>query len=238
MAELEHALLALGRELELPATPDLVTPVRRRIAARRRRATRRWAVLSVAILVVGFGVAMAVPDARSSILRFFHIGSVTVERVETLPPAREAPLTAGLGPARTRADAERIAGFRMILPSFKGQEPTRYYASLGLLSTLLSVHDLPVLLTELSGDQAGFAKKYASGETRVQPVEVRSHFGLFMSGGEHVIVYQVPARNTVHQVATRLAGNVLLWAAGDRTFRLEGRIGESDAMKIARELTH
>jgi len=237
MTELEQALLTLGRELELPPTPDLLTPVRRRIAPR-RRTTRRWAALAVAILVVGFGVAMAVPDARSSILRFFHIGSVTVERVKTLPPASEAPLTAGLGPVRTRTDAERVAGFRMILPSFNGPEPSRYYASRGLVATMLSVHSVPVLLTEISGDQAGFGKKFAAGETRVQPVQVRLHFGLFMSGGRHVIVYALPDENRVRQVTTRFAGNVLLWAAGDRTFRLEGRIGERDAMKIARELTH
>src|SRR5438309_8365694 len=126
MAELEQALVALGRELDVPLTPDLAGAVRMRIDRRAR--TRRWLVLVLAVVVVAIGIAMAVPDARSSILRFFHIGSVQVERVDTLPPSREAPLSAGLGPPRTRAEAEQRAGFRIVLPRFKGAPPTRYYA--------------------------------------------------------------------------------------------------------------
>ena len=235
MTELEQTLAALGRDLLVPPTPDVVSAVRRRIAPRRR--TRRWAVLAVAVLAVGFGVAMAVPDARSSILRFFHIGAVSVERVDTLPASREAPLTAGLGPARTRADAERLAGFSMILPKFKGSSPSRYYARTGLIATTIVVGSQPVLLTEISGDQVGITKKLVSGATSVQPVEVRSHFGLFLSGGRHVIVYDQPGYTDLRRLPTRFAGNVLLWAVGDRTFRLEGRISKAQALRLARELT-
>jgi hypothetical protein len=104
MTELERALVLLGRELDFPAEPDLPPRVRARIERKRR--VRRTLVFAVALVVVAFGIAMAVPDARSSILRFFHIGSATVERVHTLPPARERPLAAGLGPALSRHDAE------------------------------------------------------------------------------------------------------------------------------------
>ena len=45
-------------------------------------ATVRVRITLSAVLVVG--IALAVPPARSAILRFFHIGSATVERVETL----------------------------------------------------------------------------------------------------------------------------------------------------------
>src|SRR2546423_176538 len=121
MPELEQALLALGPELDVPPTPDLVGAVRARIDRRAR--TRRWLVLALAVVVVAMGIAMAVPNARSSILRFFHIGSVKVERVDTLPPSREAPLSSGLGPPRTRAEAEQRAGFRIVLPRFKGAPP-------------------------------------------------------------------------------------------------------------------
>jgi hypothetical protein len=235
MTELEQALVALGRELELPAAPDLVPAVQRRIERRRR--TRRWLVLAFAILVVGIGIAMAVPQARSAILRFFHIGAVTVERVETLPPAREAPLTAGLGRPRTRADAERRAGFRMILPNFKGALPSRYYALEGLIATTIRSGSTPLLLTELRGDQTGFSKKFASGATKVEPVSVGSHFGLFVSGGKHVIVYEVAGTNDVGQLYTRFAGNVLLWTAGERTFRLEGELARNQALRLARHIT-
>jgi hypothetical protein len=236
MADVEQALVALGRELEFPPTPDLVAGVRARIAKRRR--TRLGLALAFAVLAVGIGIAMAVPPARSAILRFFHVGAVTVERVDTLPPAREAPLTAGLGEPRTRAEAEKRAGFPMILPKFKHAAPMRYYALDGLIATTIRVGSTPVLLTELTGDQAMFGKKFANSATRVEQIEVRGHFGLWLSGGKHVIVYQPPASNEIQQLYPRFAGNVLLWVAGDRTFRLEGKISKAQALKLGRQLTH
>jgi hypothetical protein len=236
MTELEQALVALGREVEIPPTPDLVPAVRRRIERRRR--SRRGVALAFAVLVVGIGIAMAVPPARSAILRFFHIGAVSVERVDTLPPAREAPLTAGLGTPRTRAEAEQLAGFRMILPKFEGAPPSRYYAIRGsLIATTISVESKPVLLTELRGDQVGLAKKFTSGTTKVEPVTVHSRFGLFISGGKHVIMYELPSGTEVGQLYPRLAGNVLLWTGAGRTFRLEGELSKATALRIARELT-
>src|SRR6266576_7299802 len=109
MTELERALVALGGELEFPPTPDLVGTVRERLHRRRRL---RPLVFAVALGALAIGVAMAVPPARSAILRFFHIGSATVERVETLPAAQERPHVAGLGPALVREDAEMAAHVR------------------------------------------------------------------------------------------------------------------------------
>src|SRR5207253_10658651 len=129
MTELERALVALGSEVDFPAEPDLRPRVRERLE---RKRFARPLVLAVALLVVAFGIAMAVPPARSAILDFFHLGAVTVQRVETLPPAQERPLAAGLGPALTRSEAERSAGLSLVLPNFAGSPPTRYYARPGL----------------------------------------------------------------------------------------------------------
>jgi hypothetical protein len=234
MPELEQALVALGRELDVPPTPDLVGAVRARIDRRAR--TRRWLVLALAVVVVAIGIAMAVPDARSSILRFFHIGSVKVERVDTLPRSREAPLTAGLGPPRTRAEAERRAGFRFVLPRFKGAPPTRYYALTGAIATVIRSGSTPLLLTELRGDQTWLSKKVVDPETRVEGASVGSHGGLFLSGGRHVLMYQT-SPSEVAQIYTRFAGNVLLWSTGERTFRLEGEVSRAEAIRIGRSIT-
>src|SRR5438132_4964952 len=165
MTELEQALVALSREVEFPPTPDLAGTVRARIDRRAR--TRRWLVLALAVLAVGIGIAMAVPDARSAILRFFHIGAVKVERVDTLPAAREAPLTAGLGTPRTRAEAERRAGFRIILPKFKGAPPSGHYALNGLIATVIRSGSTPPLLTQPRGDPAWPGNKVADPQTKV-----------------------------------------------------------------------
>jgi hypothetical protein len=236
MAELERALAALGRELEIPPTPDLTGAVRARIT--RRRAARRWLVVGLAVVVVGIGIAMAVPDARSSILRFFGIGSVKIERVESLPASQEAPLTAGLGKAHTRADAEAIAGFRMVLPAFKGAPPSRYYAIRGaLIATVIRNGPTPLLLTELKGEQTFLSKKFVDRNTRVEPAQVGAHEGLFLSGGRHVLQYLVSNGSQVHQLTTRFAGNVLLWFDGVRTYRLEGRVSLAEAIRLAHLIT-
>src|SRR5205823_1036388 len=86
MSALELRLRALGQALELPPEPDLAPRVLERLEGRRRPFPwRRGAVLALALLVLALGAAFAVPQARSAILRFFHLGGVTVIRVETLP---------------------------------------------------------------------------------------------------------------------------------------------------------
>ena len=190
----------------------------------------------ISVVVVGIGIAMAVPDARSSILRFFHIGSVKVERVNTLPASREAPLTAGLGTARTRPAAERLAGFRMVLPRFRAGPPRRYYAIRGaLIATVIRSGSTPVLLTELKGDQVWLGKKVIDPQTQLEGVSVGSHGGLFLSGGKHVLMYEV-SPTEVGQIYTRFAGNVLLWTAGGLTFRLEGELSRDRAIRLARSI--
>src|SRR4051812_1103605 len=229
MTELERALTLLGRELDFPAEPDLRSRVRERIERKRR--VRRALVFAVALVVVAFGVAMAVPDARSSILRFFHIGSATVERVHTLPPARERPLAAGLGPALSRHDAEARSGVPLVLG---GVKPIRYYAQPGLIATLLEYRGKPILLAELGGDQAAITKKFVMPETRVEPAEIGS-IGLWIEGGRHVLIWQ--AGTATFQRVSRLAGNVLLWVEGERTFRLEGDLNKRQMLELGRDIT-
>ena len=230
MTELERALVALGRELDVPAAPSLAPLVRARVERRTR--TRRALVLAFATAIAAIAVAMAVPQARTAILRFFHIGSVTIERVETLPPAQKRPPTAGLGQPLVRKDAEQAAGFSIILP--RHRVPAHYYALSGLIAATLRADGKLVLLVELQGDQLGVAKKLVGGRTSVEPVQVGRNFGFFISGGSHVIAYVGP--NGYTEVRPRLAGNVLVWTANGRTFRLEGDLSRAEALRLAREI--
>jgi hypothetical protein len=229
MTELERALVALGEAVDFPVEPDLRARVRERLE--RRRFVRPLA-LAFAVLVVAFGIALAVPPARSAILRFFHIGSVTIERVQKLPPARERPLAAGLGPALPLAEAEARSGVRLILHA---RRPDRYYARPGLIATLLQYRGKPVLLAELQGDQTGITKKFATPGTTVQPAQIGS-FGLWLAGGKHVLFWE-PSPGNPQQIVPRLAGNVLLWTENGRTFRLEGELPEDQMLELARDIT-
>ncbi len=229
MTELERALVALGRELELPAEPDLRARVRERIE--RRPPHRRALVLALALLVA-LGIALAVPPARSAILRFFHIGSVTIERVETLPAARERSLVAGLGPSLSLHEAEQSSGVPLVLSA---PRPRRFYAQPGLIATLLDYRGKAVLLAELQGDQTGLTKKFVGPNTRVKPAHIGS-FGLWLEGGKHVLIWNTSS-GEIRQKEGRLAGNVLIWAEGNRTYRLEGGLNRGQMLDLGRQIT-
>jgi hypothetical protein len=177
---------------------------------------------------------MAVPDARSAILRFFHIGAATVERVETLPRAEHRPLTTGLGPQLSRGVAERRAQMQIVLPSLAGPAPTRYYARPGLIATVLRWHGKPVLLAEMEGEQVSIVKKVAGPGTNMEGANV-GDFALWIEGGEHVLRWNFHDRE--REIPTRLAGNVLLWVSGNTTYRLEGDLDKPQMRELALDIT-
>jgi hypothetical protein len=173
-----------------------------------------------------------VPPARSAILRFFHIGSVTVERVETLPHAQQRSLVAGLGPPLSLGKAEEISGVPLVLNAPK---PRLFYAQPGLIATLLHYRGTSVLLAELQGDQMGLTKKFAAPGTTVQPAPIGT-FGLWLEGGKHVLMWSA-ASGEIRQMERRLAGNVLIWTEGNRTYRLEGGLNMGQMLELGRQIT-
>ena len=117
MAELEHELRRLAAELAWPPTPALALPLDT-APPPRRRLRPLW--VAVAAVLVALAVALSVPAARSAILRVFHLGGVTVERVDVLPPAQEQPLAADLGPPVDADAAEAALGGPVRLPKLSG----------------------------------------------------------------------------------------------------------------------
>src|ERR671935_168238 len=105
MAELERELRALAGALDLPEAPDLAGAVRARLAAPLRRGVWRPLAVALAVAVVAVGIAFAVPPARSAILRFLGLESVTVIRVEKLPPASSGSAVEGTKTTLARAAA-------------------------------------------------------------------------------------------------------------------------------------
>ncbi|HEY5662134.1 MAG TPA: hypothetical protein VIR59_15225 [Gaiellaceae bacterium] len=216
MTELERALAALGAELDYPAVPDAWP----RVEPRLRRSRRLWPAVLVAAAVVALGISFAVPPARSAILRFFHLGSVSVEEVQTLPPAQTRPFSTGLGPKLSEPTVKLPAGVTA----------TAYYARPGLKAAVLRYHGESVLYARLSGDQMAFAKKFVGPTTHIDEVAI-GEFGLWLSGAPHVLAWD---RGNVQ---TRLAGNVLLWLDRGVTHRLEGELTEAQMVALARQIT-
>jgi hypothetical protein len=186
-------------------------------------------VLVLATLLVALAAALAVPSARTAILRFFHLRGATVELVDTLPAADERPLGAGLGPIVGAAEAERDLGFRFLFPPGGEHAPIHVRGGIG---SVLLMRGEPVLLTELEpagGTGPELLKKIAGAGSHVEPVTVDGQQGLWISGAPHI--FFTPT------APPRVAGNTLLWQHGGLTLRLEGKhLTKAEALEIARSI--
>jgi hypothetical protein len=233
VSALEQRLHELGGELAYPPELDLAPAV----LARLDRRPFPWprAALALAVLAAALAAAFAVPQARTALLKWFHLRGVTVERVETLPPAQERSKARGLGKAMTRAEAERRVGFRLVLPPID-DEPERVYVLEGALaSVVLHAHGLPVLLSEFRAVGFDLLKKTSSGKTVVEPALVNGEAGLWLEGEPHTLTY-FDRLGQFRERTVLIRGNVLLWTNGELTFRLEGRLSKAQALEIAREI--
>jgi hypothetical protein len=214
MTELERALASL--EIDWPETP----PFELRAPA---RTSRRSLVLAVAVVVViAVACAFAVPQSRSAILRFFHLGGETIERVDTLPAAAERSLRASLGLRISRAEATQLLGRQFAV------DDAALYRTDTVVSALLPGD---VLLSELrTGNDAIILKKYVAGATDVEEVVLRPGLtGLWIHGRRHVFL--------APRLPARFAGNTLVWQRDGITFRLEGKsLSRAEAIRLARPL--
>jgi hypothetical protein len=230
MNELEQRLHALGQELEYPPEPDVAPAALAQLD--RRPFPWQTAAIAVAVLAVALGAAFAVPQARTTILRWFHLRGVTVERVQTLPPAEERSQAGGLGRPLSRAEAERVVGFELALPP--QANPKRVYVvGDALASVVLRSHGRPLLLSEYRAADFSSLKKSAPRETAIEFVRVNGEPGLWLEGGPHTLTY-FNRRGEFRERTIVIHGNVLLWNHGELTLRLEGKLTKAQALDISR----
>jgi hypothetical protein len=209
-------------ETELRAL-DVAWPETPAFALERRG--RRWPLVA-ALAAAAFVAALAVPQSRGAILRFFHLGAARVEVVETLPPADRRPLAEGLGRA-IPLDAARTLVPGLRLPPVSPPPPV-YYEGGEIIALIFRSGGRPVLLNEIRSSDPGYLKKLAAFGTSVDSVDLYDG-GLWISGRQHVVTW--PNRSP------RLAGNVLIWRQGGTTYRLEGPgLARDEAILVARSL--
>ena len=231
MPELERALASLAEAIEWPPAPQIAPQVVDRIERRRRR--RRSLVVAVASVAVAVVATFAVAPARTAVLRFFHLRGVTIERVETLPSARERFEASDFGRLMPRAVAERVVRFRLVLPP--DVHPQRVRVLDGLASIALQRNGVPLVLTEFRGTGQALLKRVAPPATKIEELSVDGAPAFWVSGAEHVLILPGPY-GSVRERAVRVGDNVLLWEHGDLTLRLAGAISRNDAVALARSM--
>jgi hypothetical protein len=234
MSELELALTNLGRELDYAATPDLVEPVRRRLAqGRRPLAWRRPLVIALAALLVVAAAAMAVPQARSQILDWLGIGSVTIRYVDDLPKVEKATEDLGLGERMALSDVRQQVAFSVRVPRIEGlEDPDVYFRpGAGQVSLLYGSEEEPrLLINQILA--TGALQKLLNSDTDVERVSVAGALGVWLEGGEHVLYY--PGGGEERQ---RLVGNTLILERRDNvTVRIEADISREEAVRIYRSM--
>src|SRR4051794_19727473 len=197
----------LARELrqldvDWPETPHF----RLDLAARKRR--RRWPAVAAALAAAAIAAALAVPQSRGAILRFFHLGAAKIEVVDTLPPAESRPLEAGLGPGVPLLQAQGFLRRPLLVPP--GPTPQGHSPSDNIVAMVFRYRGEPVLLSEF-GDAQYFKKAIPFGSGAIREVRVNNAYGVWIAGAHNVYF---PG------ASPRLAGPTLVWTAGNATYRL------------------
>ena len=241
MSELERALLALGRDLDVPDAPDVVPAVLGRIEPsppRVWRPGRREVAIAFAVLLVALAAVLAVPDARSALLRVLHLGGERIEIVDELPPAEGDLDETVLGELVTLEEARRRAGFPL---RELRERPDRVYL-LGTRPTVWFVYgppgDVRLLVSQtprLVVDRDLIAKKSAGPGTSIEDTDVDGSPAFFLSGDPHLVLL-FDENGEVVSDSTRLAGNVLLWQDDDIAFRIEGDLTKDEAVELGESL--
>jgi hypothetical protein len=225
LPDLERDLALLAVFVDMPEERDLVSAVRARLRqpSRRQVPWRRAAGIAALVLVVGVAATMAVPDARTAVLRFLGIKGATVIRVDDLPPAATKPPE--FGESVQLAEAERVVGFRPLLVDGRTPDDVRINRFSPFFVVLLyGEPGVRLRLTEMVG---GAIEKYALAEQRVERVEVDGEPGIWVEG-RHVVSEPLGL--------PRLSGNVILWEQAGMTLRLEGRFTKEQALELARSV--
>ena len=213
-----------------------------------------WAFVILALLAAA---ALAIPQTRAAVLSLFaRIGAVDIFIDETVPtatpPAEEsgaigppptaAPPTAtlagrvdhsmalfDLGRPVTPEEARQSADFASVLPAAL-DAPDEAYAhnnvDLPAVTFVWREEDgAPLSLTEIG--IGAFAMKMV-GEDGVRPVQVGDQPAVWIAGP-----HMLQLLGYTEATSLLIESNVLIWAAGDVTYRLEGKLTLDEARTIA-----
>jgi hypothetical protein len=238
--DIARELDELASRIAFPPTPDLAPRVLARIRERRRQ--RRLALtlaFAAAAVALAGAVLAASPGARSTVLDWLRIGAVEIRRTDELPkvPLRAEPV---FGERVTLDEARRRVEFPVLVPERLG-EPDRVHHRRdppgGAVTLVWGEPGEPRLaLTEWAGRvvEPVLLKLIPPG-TRADVVTVGGGTGVWLEGAPHVLFVHPPGGGE-HTEELYLAGNVLVWEVGERSFRIEAAVGRDEALRIARSL--
>jgi hypothetical protein len=239
-----------------PPTPDVAAEVRRRLAGRAVHPPpavmlwhprMRWAWLVAAVLLALAGLIL-VPQVRAAVRDFLQIGAVRIFE----QPLPEQPAAAGTptlasepAPARetllalaaetTLAGAQADVDFALLLPTHPADlgRPDQVFVQpvpggQAVIMIWLEPHspgDVKLALYQIRAP--AYAGKYPA---TMHETAVNGHRAVWLEGGHLLHLAGMV------QAPLVVEGNVLVWSAGDVTYRLESALPPVEAVRIAESL--
>ncbi len=259
--DFEVQMRAIANRMEYPRTPNIAGSVSARLrSSTRPRFLSKAAAWSLTIVLILISSLMLIPPARAAILEFIQIGVVRIFRAESTPiptPASEPnsnviPLTATPGATlqpliplletlsgeMTLEEAQKRVDYPILLPSYPADagQPDRIFVQnaegwMTILiwldpqrsdQVLMSLHFIPTGSWALS----------KMGPKIIQETTVNGEYTIWAIGP-----YPLRVDDGSEITFTRLVeGHVLIWEAGDVTYRLETDLSMEEAIKIAESL--
>jgi hypothetical protein len=246
----EEAMLSrLAEGLTYPATPNIASAVRARLAegpvvvVERRRAWAPVVAGAVGVVLLAVALTLAVSgDVREAVAEFLGL-AVPGEEIHLLPtPApgvtptplpTARPLQSYATPTTLDGAATRL-GFKAVLPPGEGTPKAVY---------IVDYQGAPVLVLEYGrfdlweADAVVFLKFVFSKETPVlEQLTVKGQPAYWLAGGSHIVrVVGTDGKEIVGSERT-VTRNTLVWHGAALNYRLETELSNDEAVKLAEGL--
>jgi hypothetical protein len=249
LSDLEAELRALGREIDVPAVPDLTADVRRRLeraepldrpwVGRHRGGSwrLRWRI-AVPVMLALLAILAVTPPGQAVITHVFRFAGIELHqepgpvRTPVSSPSRSPSLP---GERLVSLDrARRLVTFPILVPAAFGVPEQVAVSDGGRVASLIYSRTSygEVRVDEFDGHaDTLFFKKFATADDATL-VRVAGRTALWVEG-PHEIIY-VRRDGTTSTASARLTtGNTLIWDTGRVALRLEGAIDKGQAITIA-----
>ena len=211
------------------------------------RPMRRGLVLAVAALLVLAAVAGAVGLGLPGLRIIFGDVPSPSPTASQPRPSSSAPLGSdlGIGTALPLAEVERLAGFDLVLPPGEiGPPDVAYLAGERAALVWATRPGLPptqaagvgLLISEFRGRvESGYFSKILGGGTKLTRVTINGSPGYWIDGDPHFFYY-IGADGESVDDTHRVVGDVLMWTAGEVTYRIESGLDMDAAIRLAESL--
>ncbi len=251
IAQIDALLRRAADGFSYPPTPSLVEAVVARVSQRERAgrwtgALESWwgwpalrvalAVLAVTVLIVG--AALAVPQSRSALAKFFGLSHVRIEVHPTYGPTPPALSPQSFARPASVDEAQRVVDFPLRFPT-RGDarlSPDAVYiqGEVGGLPVAIFVYEHEGF--DLYQTDRGSFFKEVPGIQSAHQISFAGHDAYWIDEGGHIATFLDAQGRLVIESRRTVGRATLMWEVNGITYRLETSLSQAEAMRVAESL--